>query len=301
MHSSHKRRRIDAASTLSRPFKSPFRVAPNQDSASERVSEGVVGGQPCTRPDVTSESATDQANTSYQQSSISPASSPIRNVAPNRPSPSSQSSPIRKDAQEASNVGTIYLSHRLTTTASFSGYKSGNSEYTTLQKQHTRLLNEVANLRKSTDTTQQALTLEASSQDMELESLINKWRGIAREAAEELFRVAKDKVNRMGGVGAWRERNQKRNTPWAEDDKQPWSNSGPEEIDEDGLTDEQKDALAEMREEAAEEMRKYGETTVPEQKAATEGPDQGKDEVCLAVHEAHIACPLFALVYTTTR
>ena len=288
MHSSHKRRRVDAASTLSRPFKSPFRADPTQNSPSQPV----LGAQHCTTP------AAEQTTISHQHSRTSPASSPIRNTASNGASPSSQSSPLRKEAREVPTVGPFHLSHRTNSATSYSPFKSADPEYAALQKQHTRLLTEVASLRKSTDTTQQALSLEASNQDDELESLINKWRGIAREAAEELFRVAKDKVNRMGGVNAWRERTQKRNTPWAEEDKQPWSNPDPyEEIDEDSLTDEQKDALAEMKEEAAEDMRKYGMSTVPEQKVATEGPEQGKDEVRPAVHAAHVTYHFVSLCW----
>jgi len=35
-------------------------------------------------------------------------------------------------------------------------------------------------------------------------ALITKWKGASREAAEEVFGDVRDRVNRMGGVGAWR-------------------------------------------------------------------------------------------------
>ena len=41
--------------------------------------------------------------------------------------------------------------------------------------------------------------------------MAEKWRGAARLAAEEIFASARDRVNRMGGVGAWREQERERN------------------------------------------------------------------------------------------
>ena len=45
-----------------------------------------------------------------------------------------------------------------------------------------------------------------STTDADLEVLIERWRAASRAAAEELFASTRDRVNRMGGVGAWRER-----------------------------------------------------------------------------------------------
>lgn len=52
----------------------------------------------------------------------------------------------------------------------------------------------------------QAQTLATSSKDDDLVALIEKWRTASRAAAEELFGITRDRVNRMGGVGAWQER-----------------------------------------------------------------------------------------------
>ena len=79
-------------------------------------------------------------------------------------------------------------------------------------------------------------------------SSYGKWQRISREAAEELFAGAKDRVNRMGGVGAWRERNQKQTQRWDEE----------EPINQDALTDEQKDLIEEQKEEMEAMKRKYG-------------------------------------------
>ena len=79
---------------------------------------------------------------------------------------------------------------------------------------------------------------------------------MSREAAEEIFSTAKDRVNRMGGVGAWREKTRQQ--------PQGWGDEEAEQIDEETLTDEQKDIIAEQKEIMQEEMRKYGPGKVEE-------------------------------------
>jgi Swi5-dependent recombination DNA repair protein 1 len=64
--------------------------------------------------------------------------------------------------------------------------------------------------RQENDTLSQAVSILASTKSAELEALTLKWRNAARLAAEEVFAGARDKVNRMGGVGAWRERENER-------------------------------------------------------------------------------------------
>ncbi|EEP82236.1 predicted protein [Uncinocarpus reesii 1704] len=77
---------------------------------------------------------------------------------------------------------------------------------TVLQKQLSSLHAQLSALRANLDTTAQALKIEQSNQDPEIEALVHKWRLVTREAAEELFASARDRVNRMGGVGVWREK-----------------------------------------------------------------------------------------------
>jgi hypothetical protein len=52
----------------------------------------------------------------------------------------------------------------------------------------------------------QALSLATSNKDENLARLIDTWRTASRAAAEELFAKTRDRVNRMGGVGAWKEK-----------------------------------------------------------------------------------------------
>jgi hypothetical protein len=149
------------------------------------------------------------------------------------PLPPSSSSPIRKPPPRLS---------------SSPRGPAKDPEYVSLQKQHSALVLQLSKLRQALDTAQQALKIQSSNTDVELELIIGKWQRISRAAAEELFAGAKDRVNRMGGVGAWRERNQKQTQRWDEE----------EPINPDALTDEQKDLIEEQKEEMEAMKQKYG-------------------------------------------
>ncbi|KAF2276960.1 uncharacterized protein EI97DRAFT_375755 [Westerdykella ornata] len=68
------------------------------------------------------------------------------------------------------------------------------------------LTREIIQLRSDIQILTQALTLVTSDKDRELQRLIDTWRTASRAAAEDLFARTRDRVNRMGGVAAWRER-----------------------------------------------------------------------------------------------
>jgi len=157
--------------------------------------------------------------------------------------------------------------------------------YRALQKQHSALSLQLTKLRQSLDTAQQALQIETCKGDVELEALIEKWRVVARDAADELFATAKDRVDEMGGMAVWRERTQKTSWAWSDED----------ELDATRLTDEQKEQLETDREEAVAEARKYG---LVEPEMATEKDDEVSDDFCfgppmrtnmplIAVHDGH--------------
>lgn len=59
-------------------------------------------------------------------------------------------------------------------------------------------------LRNEMQILSQAHTLATTTKDDDLVVLIEKWRTVSRTVAEELFATTRDKVNRMGGVGAWK-------------------------------------------------------------------------------------------------
>ncbi|KAF2751410.1 hypothetical protein M011DRAFT_113384 [Sporormia fimetaria CBS 119925] len=68
------------------------------------------------------------------------------------------------------------------------------------------LTREIIQLRSDVQILSQALALATSDKDVDLTSLVDTWRTASRAAAEELFASTRDRVNRMGGVGAWKER-----------------------------------------------------------------------------------------------
>lgn len=94
-------------------------------------------------------------------------------------------------------------------------------EILSLRRKRLTLQAQLASLRAELDTAKQALRIESSSRDDELRALKLKWRGISQRAAEELFQTAKDKIERMGGVVAWKESERqrvKRMSIWEDDE-----------------------------------------------------------------------------------
>ena len=118
----------------------------------------------------------------------------------------------------------------------------------TLQKQHSALLLQLTKLRQSLDTAQQALKITSSTTETDLESLISKWKLASREAAEEVFRGATDRVNQMGGMSAWRERNRKKPDRWCADEQDGGVGD---------LTEEQREDMEIQRDELEVERKKY--------------------------------------------
>ncbi len=125
-----------------------------------------------------------------------------------------------------------------------------------LQRQLTTLSIRLTQLRQSLESAEQALEIEASGQDAEVEKLITKWRSIAQEAADELFVGAKERVDGMGGVVAWRHRVQEDSQSWTDasekENMAQQNTSDPEELkaDEDGrIIDEQEESEADQDDE----------------------------------------------------
>ena len=87
-----------------------------------------------------------------------------------------------------------------------------------LQKRHTGLLNELSSLRANLETANQALEIESSGTDAELEALIRKWKIVSREAADGVFSIMKRKVDAVGGLKAWRKAEKERVDGWGHDE-----------------------------------------------------------------------------------
>ena len=89
------------------------------------------------------------------------------------------------------------------------------------------------NLRAEIDTIKQALKIEQGDQAAELERLIQVWRSASQTAAEEIFATVRDRVNKMGGVIAWRKKERDRKERMEE-----WSREGENEDEDDSDEDE---------------------------------------------------------------
>lgn len=182
-----KRRRLNVDTKLSKPFKSPLRRdGANSGTGSGESAIGPSGISPSTPVKMTSTSRKQSTETALfatqSQQTLSQTTDPISPQTPQR--------------------GT-------TEDTGFSELQTPLSRLTdhqyTLKHQRIDLHKRLFVLRQELDTVQQALNIEQSKQDAELEALIFKWKVVSREAAEELFGFAKEKVERMGGVAAWKE------------------------------------------------------------------------------------------------
>ncbi|KAL9129975.1 MAG: hypothetical protein Q9217_001733 [Psora testacea] len=177
-----KRRRLDNAShTLSQPFKSPFKTPLKAKPANEANTpvEPALNA-----PDVGDAQLPPKVPLSY--SVLKPQAN-------------------RANSPTVPPECTIPLSSLAGTPKTITA-----STLLTLQKRHTHLLAHLSNLRTKLETSQQALKIESSTRDTELQFLIEKWRSASQAAAEEVFRGVRDRVNRMGGVGALREKERER-------------------------------------------------------------------------------------------
>jgi Swi5-dependent recombination DNA repair protein 1 len=143
-------------------------------------------------------------------------------------------------------------------------------EFLALQKQHSALHLQLRQLRQSLDTAQQALKLESSpTTATNLENLIRKWKLASREAAEEVFHTAKERVDRMGGMEAWRAQSRHEPSGWHD----PGAAEHPDR--EEGWTNEQKEELEIQKQDWETERRKYA----PEQDKSADEEAVSDDDV----------------------
>lgn len=110
----------------------------------------------------------------------------------------------------------------------------------------------------------QAHALATSTKDEDLQVLIDRWRTASRAAAEELFGSTRDRVNRMGGVGAWKAREKEakeRTMRWDIEERQAEREKMEEAREEGRLEDEVYDRYAEMAEEQEGRDDDQGDTS----------------------------------------
>ena len=243
-----KRRRLnDATNTLKKPFKSPFRTPLRPSIGSDPPSSD----PPDVNTPAQSTSYTAPLTTPGTARSVpaqpkaipaTPAPAPPRFVKPlaSRPSFSSRSPPKKISSKPS-------------------------------------LTRELVQLRNEIQILTQAQALATSTKDEDLQILIDRWRTASRAAAEELFGSTRDRVNRMGGVGAWKEREKEakeRAMKWDLEEREA-ERERMEEARENGeMGDEAYDKYTEMAEEQAQREE---EVNVP--KAADDDVSlQGRNE-----------------------
>ncbi|KAL1952932.1 hypothetical protein VTO42DRAFT_3935 [Malbranchea cinnamomea] len=242
-----KRRRLnDASSALCKPFKSPLRRPTAPD-----------GKSPGKQTEVTEQAVSDSKSIANAPSSSRTATcqSPSSHSTPKNPRTpqrhlDASSNPTPNDPPLSSVSSAALLA--------------------SLRKQESALLSRLASLRRELDTVSQALKIEQSGQDEELKVLIDKWRGASREAAEELFVGARDRVNRMGGVAAWKEKMKNARMRRLEWDA--------EEVRRQGNSDEEEDEGGEDIEAEKEKRRREIEDEVRAGEVDAVGAEGEEDE-----------------------
>lgn len=223
-----KRRRLnDAAKTLQKPFKSPFRtpLRPN------------IGSDPPS-------SDPPEANASTALPSHI-----IEKKLPFVARDQSARTPAK--ASETTSEKAAAPSERATLCSNNTALNSLPRKEPTKQS----ISREIMQLRNEIQLLTQAQSLAASTTDDDLMVLIDRWRTASRAAAEELFGTTRDRVNRMGGVGAWQQRereSKKRQQQWDQEELQAERDRIQEAKENGEVSDEAYDHLADCSEERGE-------------------------------------------------
>jgi Swi5-dependent recombination DNA repair protein 1 len=228
-----KRRRLnDATKTLHKPFKSPFRTPLKPNLGSDPLSS-------------------DPPEISTPSVRVSDSGIAQEHLVSNRPTPDRSTANLAKSPLPRSGLPPP-------TRPRLSQKKSAPSKPS--------LTREIIELRNDIQILSQAHALTTSSKDDDLFVLVERWRTASRAAAEELFASTRDRVNRMGGVGAWKDR---------EREQKEWK-----------IKAEREDMEAER--EKLEEARENGEVSEEayEQYAdAGVGAEQEEKETCKAADD----------------
>ncbi|KAI9837068.1 MAG: hypothetical protein M1819_000717 [Sarea resinae] len=225
-----KRRRIeDASRTLSKPFKSPLKTPGATGSKTQKLStidetekvagddeghghESVVNEAKSAsraegrRPPISTNTPTRFHNPSHNRTS---STLPTGTAAAKIPLKASQSrsSPLR--------------SHPLLTGSkaeqpSSSPKRTQDPQMSALRQRQSERSAELSALESETDTLARALAIHTTGSDRDLEALIDKWKGVSRAAAEELFVGVRARVEGMGGVRGWREMEARKRDPFGD-------------------------------------------------------------------------------------
>lgn len=220
--SQSKRRRLDASSTLSKPFKSPLRT---RDAPSH---------PPSSTPDVIT----------TPKDEVESASSPPTSNADTDPFVSPRDASRPQKPMKAPKIPTPKR------------FLLADPEVLVLQKEQRSLQSRLATLRTELDNARQALRIESSNKAAELEGLILKWRLVSQEAADEVFAGARERVSKMGGTAAWRERSKQDAARWAfvDDDQVPFNEDDFEQTGSNEIVEHDHGDTAKQDDEAQDEV-----------------------------------------------
>ncbi|KAJ8066598.1 hypothetical protein OCU04_005645 [Sclerotinia nivalis] len=217
-----KRRRIEAANTLQKPFRSPFKTP---------FKSPLIKAPPNTR------ASTAAAAASAPLSSKISISYPVVSI----PAPNTATR-IKKSFTSPVSAAVL----------------NADPDIAPLLKEQRELEKQLKEVKEGLEMAEQAKKIERDSNakdkdgngeiDGELIELCEKWKGASRLAAEELFGKVRDRVNRMGGPRAWKEmqkRQQEYQNNWDQDEANNNNNDDSDDDDEDGKDKEKRDVYAE--------------------------------------------------------
>lgn len=176
-----KRRRLNNAShTLSKPFVSPLKTASANNlktPSKSRRSEVIATSNPPYVPSTVAHTI----NAATATQSPKPQAVKSSAITPGR------SSSVRRNAYSTPFA------------------KRSDPAEQAVQKEITSLELQIKSVRNDIDALNQAAKYTNESSDNDLEELALKWKLASQAAAEEIFGSVKERVNRMGGVEAWRD------------------------------------------------------------------------------------------------
>ncbi|KAB2099355.1 hypothetical protein AG0111_0g12395 [Alternaria gaisen] len=241
-----KRRRLnEATKTLQKPFKSPFRTP---------LKPSIGDDPPSSDPPELHTPARKTSETNVNTArNISPASHYAQRST--TAEPSTRPLPTPATSKVTARVSKTLVSRPNTTTPLRLVSKKTASKPSVAR--------EIMQLRNEIQMLTQAQTLATSTKDDDLVMLIDKWRTASRAAAEELFGSTRDRVNRMGGVGAWKERekeSKERQMQWDKEEMEAEREKMEEAKERGDVSEEEYDRYAEMdseREKGEEEKETF--------------------------------------------
>ncbi|KAF2454744.1 hypothetical protein BDY21DRAFT_102108 [Lineolata rhizophorae] len=234
-----KRRRLEAsANVLSRPFKSPFRSSINPpQGSSESNATTLANNASASQKETSSEKALLRAKT---KSDVNPyVGSPETELGGDGKKPGAE--PVLRGMTCAGTAQSPITPRAAQPSAS---HHPAPSSTATPTASTIALSTKIAALRTEVDMLTQAIAIvspRGRERDAELEQLRVKWRDVSRAAAEEVFAGCKERVMRMGGVGAWREREKKKEERWKDWEEGEESDGDDSEDEEDDEDEEEED------------------------------------------------------------